>query len=264
MIRKPTRTASTRPPNWFARAQALKETCLAMGIPLLSGKDSMYVDGMLEGPYGERRKVSGPCTLQITATSIVPDATKAVSLEPKVAGDLVYLLGETKDELGGSAFYELVGPPDNKIGLNAPLLNAQKNLALYRAYHNAVNKGLVRSAKALTRGGLGVAAAFACFGSGLGLELDLAKVPGPAGLDPARLLFSESCGRLLVTVSPEDKEAFEQAMAGHELGCLGWVIKDPVLIFNAYDEDSHMSEPIMKTPVAELKAAWEKLFGGLI
>ena len=245
-------------------AQALKETCLAFGIPLLSGKDSMYVDGMLEGPYGERRKVSGPCTLQITATSIVPDATKAVSLEPKAAGDLVFLLGETKDELGGSAFYELVGPPDNKLGLNAPLLDAEKNLALYRACHAAMNKGLIRSAKALTWGGLAVAAAYACFGSGMGLELDLSQAPCPKGLDPARLLFSESCGRLLATVAPEDQEAFEQALAGHEWGCLGRVNKDPVLIFHGRGQDGRASEPLMNTPVAELKTAWEKLFGGLI
>ncbi|MBW2619394.1 MAG: phosphoribosylformylglycinamidine synthase, partial [Deltaproteobacteria bacterium] len=70
--------------------QALAEVCQTYGIPLLSGKDSMYVDGMLAGPFGERRKVSGLPTLQITATSIIDTAAQATTPEPKAAGDFVY------------------------------------------------------------------------------------------------------------------------------------------------------------------------------
>ena len=239
-------------------ALALKDTCLAFGIPLLSGKDSMYVDGLVEGPYGERRKVSGPCTLQITATSILDDVKKAVSLEPKAAGDLVYILGRTADELGGSAFYELAGPPENRLGLNVPQADPQRHLALYRAYHRAVGKGLVRSAKALTRGGLAVATALACFGSGLGLELELSALPTEGRPSDAALLFGESCGRLLVSVAPEDRERFEKTLAGHDLALLGKVTAEPVLkIVNPGRE-------LLKASLADLKQAWEKLFGGLV
>jgi phosphoribosylformylglycinamidine synthase len=52
--------------NW-----ALRDYCLSYGIPLLSGKDSMYIDGNLEGPYGERRKVSGMPTLLFTVSSVI-------------------------------------------------------------------------------------------------------------------------------------------------------------------------------------------------
>ncbi|MBW1990102.1 MAG: phosphoribosylformylglycinamidine synthase, partial [Deltaproteobacteria bacterium] len=85
---------------------AMKELCLAWGIPLLSGKDSMYVDGHLPGAWGEKHKVSGPESLQFTTTGIVKDVLSCQTLDLKAAGDLVYVLGETKDELGGSEYYE--------------------------------------------------------------------------------------------------------------------------------------------------------------
>ena len=69
---------------------ALRDLCLAYGIPLLSGKDSMYVDGYLPGAFGERHKVSGLPTMQFTATGIVADVLKSQSMELKSSGDLVY------------------------------------------------------------------------------------------------------------------------------------------------------------------------------
>jgi phosphoribosylformylglycinamidine synthase subunit PurSL len=93
--------------NW-----ALRDYCLAYRIPLLSGKDSMYVDGMLEGPFGERRKVSGLPTLLFTVSSVVRDIRVCITMDAKCAGDLVYVLGETGNELGGRR----VLPAHGKIG----------------------------------------------------------------------------------------------------------------------------------------------------
>ena len=239
-------------------AQALKETCLAYGLPLLSGKDSMYVDGLVEGPYGERRKVSGPCTLQITATGLVPDSRLALSLEPKAEGDLVYLLGLTRNELGGSAFYRLVGPPGNKLGLNVPLAKPGEHLELYRAFHRAALAGLARSAKALTRGGLAPAAALACFAAGLGMELDLDLLPREGSLGRPARLFSESCGRLLVTVAPGDRTAFEKALGSAALGLIGRATGRQRLRITDGPRE------LLDLPLEELKAAWLKPFGGLI
>ena len=97
--------------NW-----ALRDYCLAYGIPLLSGKDSMYIDGNLEGPFGERRKVSGLPTLLFTVCSVIEDIARCVTMDAKFPGDLVYVLGETKNELGGSEYYQMMG----SIGLNVP------------------------------------------------------------------------------------------------------------------------------------------------
>ena len=97
--------------NW-----ALKDFCLAYGIPLLSGKDSMYIDGHLPGEFGETHKISGLPTLLFTATSVIPDVGRCLTLDCKEPGDYIYLVGKTRPELGGSEYYELFG----YTGLNVP------------------------------------------------------------------------------------------------------------------------------------------------
>jgi len=239
--------------------QALKDVCLAYGVPLLSGKDSMYVDGVLTGPFGEKHKVSGLCTLQITATSIVPEVSRAVTSDFKAAGDLIYLLGDTADEMGGGALYEFLG----YTGLNAPRLDPRPALELYRAVFAATRAGLIRSAKALTRGGLGLAAAMSGFASagfagGLGLALNLDPMPCRGEVGELARLFSESCGRFLVTVAPEDQAAFEQALQGHPAAQVGRVLAEPRLTV------SGSGRSLLDVSLAELKRVWLATFGDLI
>ena len=105
--------------------QALKDLCLAYEMPLLSGKDSMYVDGVLAGRFGETHRVSGLATLFFTAVGVVPDLTRVVNLDFKKPGDLIYVVGATRDELGGSEFYELLG----YVGLNVPQVRPEEFLA---------------------------------------------------------------------------------------------------------------------------------------
>ena len=69
----------------------------------------MYVDGNLKGRYGETHRVSGLPTLQFTATGLVDDIRRCVTMEAKFPGDAVYILGETADELGGSEYYDRFG-----------------------------------------------------------------------------------------------------------------------------------------------------------
>ena len=120
--------------------------CLAYEIPLLSGKDSMYVDGHLPGRYGERHKVSALETLQFSAVSVTDDVTRCTTLDPKAAGDRVYVLGETRDELGGSEYYDRFG----YIGANVPRVDPAGNRPLYRALADAVAAGETASFTAFT------------------------------------------------------------------------------------------------------------------
>ena len=127
---------------------ALKDLCQAYGIPLLSGKDSMYVDGLLPGAFGEMHRVSGLPTLFFTAVSVLPDLSQALSLEWKRPGDLIYLVGDTRPELGGSEFYELLG----YVGLSVPKVNPDAFLAYYRLMEQAGQPELLASAHGLYRG----------------------------------------------------------------------------------------------------------------
>ena len=125
---------------------ALKDLCRAYEIPLLSGKDSMYVDGLLPGAFGEMHRVSGLPTLFFTAVSVLPDLRRALSLEWKRPGDLIYLVGDTRPELGGSEFYELLG----YVGLSVPEVNPEAFLAYYRLLEQAGREELLASATAST------------------------------------------------------------------------------------------------------------------
>jgi phosphoribosylformylglycinamidine synthase len=208
--------------NW-----ALRDMCLAYGIPLLSGKDSMYVDGRLPGDFGERHKISGLPTMQFTATSVVPELSQCLTLEPKMAGDLVYVIGTTRNELGASEYYDLLG----YVGLNVPKVQPSEFRPIYQALERAVALGLPASCHGIYRGGLGVHAALTGFGSELGMRLDLAAVPLQENdLRNDRILFSESCGRFILTVPPSQRSRFEELFDGLPCALVGEIIREPRLI----------------------------------
>jgi phosphoribosylformylglycinamidine synthase len=215
----------------------------------------MYIDGDLRGPYGEARKVSGLPTLLFTVSSVVEDVSKCVTMDVKEPGDLVYVLGETKDELGGGEYYQLMG----KTGLNVPKVDASALMPLYQSLHRAVSRGLLASAHAVTRGGLGVHLAITAMGGELGLEVDLAALPAKGASAPSRLLFSESAGRLIATVAPGDKEPFEELFSGMPAACIGEVTGTGRLVVRRGP-----GAPLMEETVEELKRAWLRPFGGLI
>lgn len=231
--------------NW-----ALRDLCLAYGIPLLSGKDSMYVDGHLPGTYGERHKVSGLPTMQFTATSIVPDVELCVSMEAKQPGDLVYLVGVTRNELGGSEYYDLF----EYLGRNVPTVDPAAFLPLYRALESAIRRGLAASCHGLYRGGLAVHAALVAFGGDCGLRLDLRLVPVAEGLREDQILFSESAGRFMVTVDPLRRNDFEEALAGFPCALVGEVLEEPRLIFAG-----EKGRVLLDEPTQTLKQSWKRV-----
>jgi phosphoribosylformylglycinamidine (FGAM) synthase-like enzyme len=115
---------------------------------------------------------------------------------------------------------------------------------LYRALHAAMRAGEVRACHDLSEGGLAVAAAEMCIGGRLGMRLELQRES--LLTDPSTALFSESNGRLLAEVSPEQAASFEARFAGLPLARLGLVTAEPRLIIG--------SQITLK--VAELCAAW--------
>jgi phosphoribosylformylglycinamidine synthase len=235
--------------------RALKELCLEYGIPLLSGKDSMYVDGHLPGRYGETHKVSALETLQFSAISVMADIGRCVTLDAKSAGDRVYLVGWTGDELGGSEYYAHFGC----TGLNVPQVRGAEFMAAYRALGRAIAKGLVASAHGVYRGGLGVHLAMVAMAGGLGLDADLRRAPAREARRDDTLLFSESAGRFIVTVAPEETREFESLFAGLPCARIGAVTPEAVLRVTGLAGDR-----ILACEVPALRAAWKQPFGGLV
>jgi phosphoribosylformylglycinamidine synthase len=206
-------------------ARACYDTAVTYGTPYISGKDSMFNDFKGWDDEGQPAKISVLPTLLVSAIGVMRDAARAATLDVKTSGDIVYLLGDTKEELGGSEFYWMLAEKQgmDRIGTAFPGVDAKKNIALYRALHRAMDNGLVASAVSVGRGGLAAAVLKKALGGGLGMDIDLKNIPGSNSkkLSDIGALFSESTGRLLLTVSPANADEFEKAMRGHVFAKIG-------------------------------------------
>ncbi|WP_319408664.1 AIR synthase-related protein [uncultured Desulfosarcina sp.] len=235
--------------------RALETMCLAYGIPLLSGKDSMYVDGHLPGRYGETHKVSALETLQFSVTGVIRDVGRCLTMDAKVPGDRVWVVGSTRNELGGSEYYEHLG----HVGVNVPEVDPDGFAARYRTMAEAVKKGLLASCHGIYRGGLAVHLGLVAMGGELGLTVDLAKVPSDGVDRDDTLLFSESAGRFIVTVAPDNQDSFAALFAGQPAACVGEVTELPQLKITGINGNC-----IAALAVERMKSAWKRPFGDLI
>jgi phosphoribosylformylglycinamidine synthase subunit PurSL len=195
--------------------QACYDTAVAYETPFISGKDSMHNDFKGFDETGNPIKISVPPTLLVSSVAVMEDSRKAVSLDAKMPWDLIYVLGDTSDELGGSEYFAMKGEEvgEKYIGNKVPKVDTNKNKRLYQSLSRAIDNGLVASAISVGRGGLGVALAKTAIGGGLGMEIDLARVPivsgSKCGPRDDYCLFSETQGRFVVTINPEYQEEFE-------------------------------------------------------
>ncbi len=227
--------------------KALYDYTTAFGTPCISGKDSMFIDSNIKDKDGNSHKVSGLPTIQFTAVARIADIGKCISMDAKKAGDAVYVVGETRDELGASEYYEMLG----HVGKNVPVLDKNNARTVYKGVAKAIHSGLVASCHGCYRGGLGIALAQVAFAGGLGLHIDLK----PLKLDDVRALYSESGGRFVVTVPADKKNDFELAMQGVAFTHLGEVTGDARIVVTGAGGE------IISEDVSELKSAWQSTFG---
>jgi phosphoribosylformylglycinamidine synthase len=214
--------------------RGLYDLARAYRTPLVSGKDSMKNDSTMGGV-----KISVPPTLLVSAIGQIDDVEDALTLDAKLEGDVVYLLGVTRDETGGSEYFRLRGESDGAgrapggpapyVGNRVPRVDAAETLPVYRALEAAIRRRLVRSAATPAKGGLALALARCAMAGELGLELDLDLAPDLATLPPDVALFSESNGRFVVTVAPQDAAAFSELFAGLPCHRIGVVTSSAVL-----------------------------------
>ncbi|PIE87519.1 MAG: phosphoribosylformylglycinamidine synthase [Bacteroidetes bacterium] len=177
-------------------------------IPMTSGKDSMKNDFKAEGV-----KISVPPTILYSMVSKIKDVRQTLTSNFKTKGHLVYQVGQTYDELGGSTFYKLY----NELGANVPKVRKEAAKALYLKMMKAHEDGLLVSAHDLSDGGLVVALSECLLGTSFGLSADVTNV---GDLSSQAKLFAESHSRFVVSISPENKTAFESLMGDsiHYLG----------------------------------------------
>lgn len=226
-------------------AQACYDVALGYETPFISGKDSLYNEFETE-----RGSICIPPTLLISAVAVIDNVEKAVTMDCKREGDLVYIVGATWNELGGSQYYGIHGYVGNRV----PRVDSRKGKKLMDALNAAMEKGLVRACHDLSEGGIGVAAAEMAFAGGLGMVMHLVEVPLGEAIDRNDyVLFSESNTRFLIEVAPKDRRRFENMMAGIEFAAMGQVTDREKLEVYGLNGDI-----VLSVAIAELKEAWQK------
>ncbi|MFH1031905.1 MAG: phosphoribosylformylglycinamidine synthase subunit PurL [Chloroflexota bacterium] len=225
--------------------QACYDMAVAYGTPFISGKDSLHNKFESEG-----KMVSIPHTLLISAISVMADVSQAISMDFKKAGDLIYIVGTTYNELGGSEYFALEG----FVGNNVPRVNPKQAKKLMRKLSQAIEKGLVKACHDCSEGGIGVALAEMAFAGGLGAITNLKAVPlGEKINRDDFILFSESNSRFLVEVPPEKKAEFEEIMSGTNFAAIGQVTdSESIEIFGV------KGKKVVDKPINELKEAWQR------
>lgn len=188
-------------------ARACYDYALEYETPYISGKDSMFNDFKGYNAKGEQIKISVPPTLLVSSTSVVKDVSKLVTMDPKGTNDLVYILGETFEELGASEYFAHT----NKlfIGNSVPKVDATSAKNLYKTFKTLIDSKLIKSSISVTLGGLAVALAKKAISGQIGLEIDIQKI---ALQRNDFTLFSESQSRIIVTIDRANKQEFEQIL----------------------------------------------------
>jgi len=245
---------------------ALYDYTKAYGVPCISGKDSMKndylmslgLDPMGENPYGVGTilpdgslKISVPPTLLFSVVAKIPDVRLSQTMEVKRPGDFVYILGMTKEELFGSEYFAHLGI---KAGV-APKPDAEINKKLYLRLRDAIYFGLVNSAHDVSDGGLFVCLAEKAFSGGYGMFVDLSAVPYEGKRRDDFILFSESAGRIVVTVPQDKRKDFEKLMSGLTYALIGETIAEPTLYVKGLS-----GKIILSANIFELKKAWQAPF----
>ena len=227
-------------------ALACHDLSLVLETPFISGKDSLNNEFSYVDSQGEKRTIAIPATLLISAMGQVEDVATCVTMDLKAAGNLLYLVGETNDELGGSHFALVNGLTGGQV----PRVDGPLARRTFLALHAAIKSGAVRSCHDLSEGGLAVAAAEMAFAGLIGAELDLASLDS---LAPSAQLFSESNTRFLCEVEPQNQEIFESSLAEVRYSHIGCTNESDRVVFR----DSRSDKTLIDASLEQLKAAWQ-------
>jgi phosphoribosylformylglycinamidine synthase len=225
--------------------QACYDMAKVFGTPFISGKDSLNNEFEYEG-----QRIIIPHTLLISAIGVIEDVRQVVSMDFKKAGSLIYLVGATRAEMGGSEYYRAYGYTGNRV----PTVDVKAAKVAMDNLSRVTAAGLVSACHDLSDGGLAIALAEMAFAGGLGAEVRLSEVPLAEKIERDDfILFSEANSRFLVEVTPEHREVFEQVMAGAVFAPIGEVTGSGTL--NVYGLSGRR---LISKPVSELKEAWQR------
>ena len=231
-------------------AQACYDIALAYSTPFISGKDSLYNE-YHDTSTGDQLAIPG--TLLISAISVIDDVDKAITMDAKSPGNLIYVIGKTYNEIGGSHYTAI----HNFVGNSVPVVRPETGKRIIQSLNHAIDQRLIRSCHDCSEGGIGVACAEMAFAGGFGMNLDLSNVPRSNQTNADELiLFSESNSRFIAEISPQNQKEFEHALIGVPFNVIGQVTEGKEFIINGMTT----GEKIVDTTTDQLKASWQGTF----
>ncbi|MBN1456262.1 MAG: phosphoribosylformylglycinamidine synthase subunit PurL [Sedimentisphaerales bacterium] len=227
-------------------SQACYDGAMGFEVPFISGKDSLNNEFLCD----DGTEISIPSTLLISAMSIVDDVNKCVMMDAKQPGNLLFVVGLTKNELGGSHYYKIKG----HLGANVPTVDIKTAAATAKRIYKAINKGLVVSCHDCSEGGLAVGLAEMAFAGGFGIKADLKGLAKAKDCNRADTqLFSESNSRYIVEIEPDKFDQFAKLMLNIPFGQIGKVTDDKKVVI--FSEDN---KNVIDIDIETLKKAWQE------
>ncbi|WP_215143648.1 phosphoribosylformylglycinamidine synthase subunit PurL [Exiguobacterium qingdaonense] len=208
--------------------EGMAEACRTLDTPVIGGNVSLYNESNGQAIYP---------TPVVGMVGLIEKPEHITTSFAKQAGDVVFLLGETKAEFGGSALQML---QDGKVSGHAPTLDLEEERQTQKALLHAIRDGLVTAAHDVSEGGLAAALPELVFGTGFGMDVTI-------DTDLVTALFSESQSRFLVTVDKAHAETFANVTNGTAIGT---VTEASTLVVRASDR-------LIEMDVQELERVWE-------
>lgn len=227
-------------------AIACHDLAVAWKTPFVSGKDSLNNEFAWIDNSGKKQSIAIPASLLISAMGQMDDVSKCVTMDLKRAGNFLYVLGVTKDEMAGSHATMVLGLSGGEI----PQVDPQLAMRLFHAVHAAIQSGLIRSCHDLSEGGLAVSLAEMAFAGGLGIDVDVSTAAELMFVNAATLLFSESNSRFVCEVTPENAAAFEKVFQDIACTKLGVVTPEDRVVMRSGPK------ALVDLPWSHLKQTW--------
>lgn len=217
------------------------DAALVYKTPFISGKDSLNNEFSFIDESGVKQTVAIPSSLLISALGQIADVRQAVTMDLKAAGNVLYLIGETKAEFGGSHYALVNGSQSGSV----PRVNPELAPTVLTKTHALISAGLVKSCHDLSEGGLAIAVAEMAFAGELGIDLDLGNA------DPLVTLFSESTTRFVIEVTPANTAKVEDLLSGIPHQKLGTVTNTGRV------EISGQGKTLVSAANEEFKRSWQ-------
>jgi len=229
-------------------ARGCHDGAVGFGTPFISGKDSLRNEFI----YGDK-VIRIPSTLLVSAMGVMEDVTKAVTMDFKKPGSAVIVVGLTKDEMGGSHYWDIHG----FIGNSVPTVDVERAKKTMTALHGAMDRGLVLSCHDCSEGGIGVALAEMAFAGEIGAKVDLRRIPVESDMRDDHVLFSESNSRFIVEADGENVPGLMEILDGVPCAVIGETTGEKRLVVTGsrgvvVDEDIFGLKECWQSPLSTL------------